>query len=61
MQGWASLEPQNSQGSCWEEDSAVANTELQELNIYKIHSTQDQDQYAALQLLVLAYINVAER
>lgn len=54
------LEPQNSQGSSWVEDSIVANPELQELNtvIYKTHSIQDQDHHAALQLLVLAYINV---
>lgn len=40
----------NQQGSCWEEDSAVTNPKLQEVNavIYKKHSTQDQGQYAAL-------------
>lgn len=45
-----SLEPQNPQGSCWEEDSAVSNPKMQELNavIYKKHSTQDQDQNAVL-------------
>lgn len=49
-------------GSCWEEYSAVANTELQELktDIYKIHFTQNQVQCAALQLPVLAYMDVAE-
>lgn len=62
-QGWASLEPESSRGSCWEENSAVAKTELQELNtvIYKTHSAQDQAQYGALQLLVLAYIDASER